>query len=161
MSILSHIQQIFDSLSTKEKRILKRFLLVYSNIQDKNPSLLLQFYKLLDAKKKLSSEEDCILLIYGEINTKTKDSCRKLLERFRQRMLDSMLFEDNLDEADSYYSVSILPAIKSRKMLAKLQILRSRGAGKDKKELRKTLKEEIKIAERFELFDELLILKRM
>ena len=42
-----------------------------------------------------------------------------------------------------------------------MQIIRSRGTGKDKKELKKILKEEIKIAEKFELFDELLIIKRI
>jgi len=161
MSILSHIQQIFGSLTIKERRILKRFLLVYSNVQEKNPSLLLQLYKLLEDKKKLSNEDECIFFIYGDLSSKSKDSYRKLLERFRERMLESMLFEDNLLEVDSFYSVSILPIIKSRKMLSKLQILRSRGTGKDKKELKKTLKEEIKIAEKFELFDELLILKRI
>ncbi len=161
MSILSHIQQIFGSLTIKERRILKRFLLVYSNVQEKNPSLLLQLYKLLEGKKQLSNEDDCILYLYDEISSKTKDSYRKLLDRFRERMLDSMLFEDNLEEGESFYSTSILPIIKVRKRLAKCQIYNSRGPGKERKDYKKFLKEGIKTAEKFELFDELIIQKRM
>jgi hypothetical protein len=122
--------------------------------------MLVKIFETFEKKPNIA-EHDCIIGLYGLSNSKNRDATRKLFVRFSQRLIESLSFDDNLEENNSIYSPSVLAVIRVRKLLVDIQCLISRGSGQDKKELKILAKNAIRICVDYELFDELIILQKI
>lgn len=109
-------------------------------------------------KEKIKESSRVIKKIYGEENTMTVDSFRKLCQRFLEKIIEVISIEENFHINEGLYSDIFKMRIKVKKQIYIFQIISIKGVPTPW--LINYLKDLIKICEKYEFIDDEIVFRR-
>ncbi len=149
MNVVEITRSLVKSLNRDELQLCRRMLSFLDKRGEKRISKSLQLFELLITSEANSSNELSIK-IYGE---KKKENFSKLISRLRQKVMDCLLLDVNIERPNTY-SLRSKTLYVIRKELSVIQILIVRGKQKAASVM---LEQTIQKAKDLELFEDLLI----
>ncbi len=115
---MENLHELVKSLSQSEKKMVRKFLSSYSS-NGKSETLSLDLFDILNKRKKVLSNKDCSMILFGKDE---KNRIRVLKSRLKNRILDA-LTTDIVLESQTYDSNTKL-SLKLRKKIIQFQLLR-------------------------------------
>ncbi len=157
MKNLQIVVRILEALLPKERKVFKRFLRLFEN-DEASHSLAIQLYELIIKYGNSKEEVFFIQKLYENVNEKTSESFRKLLDRFRDKLYESMILDTNILNT-SYYIDVVSSTLQVKKNNAVIYAILLRGVSINEK--KRLLNQTISQCKEFELFDELVIFLKL
>ncbi len=157
MKNLQIVFRILEALLPKERKVFKRFIRLFENDEAVH-SLSIKLYDLLLKYGGTKDEEFFISKLYGNVNERANESFRKLLDRFRDKLYESMILDTNILNA-SYYIDVVSATLQAKKNTAVIYAVLLRGVSINEK--KRLLNQAINQCKEFELFDELVIFLKL
>ncbi len=154
MSTLILVHNFFDRLLSYEKKTLKRFISLHEN---ESTNKALELFNMLESAKTIN-EEQFIKVIYEEVNASTKESFRKLVERFREKMYESNGLDINIYNK-KFASPFYAGIMEVKKLVPLVYHVISRGVPID--EINRLLNRGIYLSNKFEFYDENVIFLKL
>lgn len=154
MSGLQTIRKLVASMSPEEQTTLRQLLLSFDSRGEKFNSKSVRLLDLLIEPSESMSDRDMEFVIYGKRST---PAFSRLVIRFRDKLLESLLLDVNVKREGNYSDVYI-HLFEVRKKISYAQILIGRGLN----ELALFLYESVmEICKMYEFYEELLIAIRL
>jgi hypothetical protein len=158
MKNLQIVHDFFRGLKPTEKSILRNMLQLFDIEAGSKGNLSMVLFNLLKKNETLREDEYYIKSIYKKIDSKSKEAFRKLVERFRDKMYESLILDVGLGKPGVFVKV-VQSQVEVRKNLAVILIVFIKGIPSI--ERKRILNRVIKICYDFELYDEVCIFLKM
>lgn len=140
------MHSLLHSLNRQQIKVLRKYLIGFSTRNDNDAKTKILAELLLHSEKKVPSLEECSLKIYNS----AKDSrIEKLKSRLFNKVLESILFDINIDRRDSIDEVNYA-LLKVKKKSALFQTLRFSSI--DPAIVKQVLDEVIAISKKYEFY---------
>jgi len=143
---MKNLVPIVNSLDNKEKRLIKKFFNIKTNGMEKKK---LQLFDLILSKKVHSDKEAAFILYQSEPNS----SFSHLKKRLKKDLLNFILLQDSKNKISSE---RVRAEIECRRMFLQGQLLVQRGVYG---ECERVLNDALKLAESYEMFAEVLVIR--
>lgn len=150
-SKLELAKNFYDRLQTHEKKTFRRFIQL--KIKEGEHNFMSQFLELISSRPE-EEEEFFITQLYGAVDENNSNAFRKLLERFIDKMYESLLLDVNIYNT-KFTSVFYMNVIELRKLISIIHVVMARGV--PSKEMNRLINRGITLSQRFEKYEELLI----
>lgn len=153
--VSKNVRDIISKMSVEEKAAVRAYLGLSIEKPGANPTKSIALFDLINSLKpeQAINDEEIQSQLY---KTPNKVAFRRLLWRLREKILEVLLFDVNVDR-EGVYSERVRVNISIRKQLSQAQILQGRGLRKSSELI---LERTVDLCEKYELYEELLLALR-
>ena len=158
MKNIKIVHDFFHSLIPTEKSVFRNMLRLFDVERGTKGGLSVKLFNLLKKETELKEETFYIKQLYGKTDSKSSEAFRKLIERFRDKMYESVILDINQGKPGIFTKL-VASQVEMRKMLSIFWLIMIRGISIPEK--KRIYNKVFKICYEYELFDELVIFLKL